>query len=110
MHKTHLTLTDECFPFHLYLSWYVALPNAQGSCFSSLGGNKDKSMNRTETNHGNELHRTTSSYQGSVAGGMRYSDNRQMSDRDHLTASQVYKSKTLEERIRQAEAENRARA
>jgi len=67
-------------------------------------------MNRTDTNHGNELQRTTSSYQGSVADGMRYSDKRQTADRDHLTASQVYKSKTLEERIKQAEAENRARA
>ncbi|WFD26043.1 hypothetical protein MNAN1_001018 [Malassezia nana] len=70
----------------------------------------DKAMSRTDTNHGNELQRTTSSYQGSVADGMRYSDNRQISDRDRLTASQVYKSKTLEERIKQAEQENRARA
>ncbi|KOS15352.1 hypothetical protein Malapachy_2103 [Malassezia pachydermatis] len=82
-----------------------------GSCFSSLGGgNKDKSLNRTETNRGNELHRTTSSFQGSVADSMRYSDNRRVADPDRLTASQVHKSKTLEDRIRQAERENRARA
>ena len=82
----------------------------QGSCLSSLGGgNKDKSLNRTETSRGNELHRTTSSYQGSVADGMRYSDNHRAQDREHLTASQAYKSKTLEERIKQAERENRSR-
>lgn len=41
---------------------------------------------------------------------MRYSDNRRVADPDRLTASQVHKSKTLEDRIRQAERENRARA
>ncbi|WFD38040.1 uncharacterized protein MJAP1_000988 [Malassezia japonica] len=81
-----------------------------GSCFSSLGGN-DKKLSRTDTNRGgNELQRTTSSYQGSVADGMRYSDNASATaDRDRLTASQVHKSKTLEERIKQAERENRNR-
>lgn len=76
------------------------------------GGDKGKKLSRTDTNRGgNELHRTTSSYQGSVADGMRYSDNATSSvDRDHLTASQVHKSRTLEERIRQAERENRTRA
>ncbi|AXA50493.1 uncharacterized protein MRET_2615 [Malassezia restricta] len=80
-----------------------------GSCFSSLGGGNDKSLNRTETSRGNELQRTTSSYTGSVADGMRYSDNARPTDREHLTASQAYKSKTLEERIKQAERENRSR-
>lgn len=75
-----------------------------------MGGGNDKKLSRTETNRGgNELHRTTSSYQGSVADGMRYSDNATPTDRDRLTASQVHKSKTLEERIRQAERENRNR-
>lgn len=75
------------------------------------GGDKGKKLSRTDTNRGNELHRTTSSYQGSVADGMRYSDNASASvDRDRLTASQVHKSRTLEERIRQAERENRSRA
>ncbi|WFD43343.1 hypothetical protein MPSI1_002004 [Malassezia psittaci] len=73
-----------------------------------MGGDKDKKLSRTDTNRGNELHRTTSSYQGSVADGMRYSDNRS-AERDRLTASQVHKSRTLEERIRQAERENRSR-
>lgn len=41
---------------------------------------------------------------------MRYSDNASATaDRDRLTASQVHKSKTLEERIKQAERENRNR-
>ena len=40
---------------------------------------------------------------------MRYSDNHRVQDREHLTASQAYKSKTLEERIKQAERENRSR-
>lgn len=39
---------------------------------------------------------------------MRYSDQPQR-DQERLTASQVHKSKTLEERIRQAERENRTR-
>ncbi|EPQ31493.1 uncharacterized protein PFL1_00828 [Pseudozyma flocculosa PF-1] len=82
-----------------------------GSCMSSMSG-KDKKMKRTDTNRSgkgnNELHRTTSSYQGSVAEGMRYSD-RGGAERDRLTASQLHKSKTLEERIKQAERENRAR-
>ncbi|KAN0061496.1 hypothetical protein ACQY0O_006343 [Thecaphora frezii] len=81
-----------------------------GSCLSSLSG-KHKKLQRTDTNKsgkGNELHRTTSSYQGSVAEGMRYSD-RGGGERDRLTASQLHKSKTLEERIKQAERENRAR-
>ena len=39
---------------------------------------------------------------------MRYSDNTS-GDRDRLTASQVHKSKTLEDRIRMAERENRNR-
>lgn len=40
---------------------------------------------------------------------MRYSDNRTVQDRNSLTASQVHRSKTLEERIRMAERENGAR-
>ncbi|CBQ70464.1 conserved hypothetical protein [Sporisorium reilianum SRZ2] len=83
-----------------------------GSCFSSPSD--DKKMKRTDTNPGNknntELHRTTSSYQGSVADGMRYSDRAANAERDRLTASQLHKSKTLEERIKQAEKENRTRA
>ncbi|PKI84523.1 hypothetical protein MVES_001646 [Malassezia vespertilionis] len=79
-----------------------------GSCFSSLGGKNDnnKKLTRTDTNRGNELRRTTSSYQGSVADGMRYSD-RPGNSNERLTASQVHKSKTLEDRIRQAERESR---
>lgn len=74
-----------------------------------------KKMKRTDTNPGGknntELHRTTSSYQGSVADGMRYSDRASgNAERDRLTASQLHKSKTLEERIRQAERENKSRA
>ncbi|PWN49088.1 hypothetical protein IE53DRAFT_163518 [Violaceomyces palustris] len=83
-----------------------------GSCLSSVSGGDKKAMKRTDTNKsakGNELQRTTSSYQGSVAEGMRYSD-RNTGDRDRLTASQLHKSKTLEERIKQAERENKARA
>ncbi len=42
---------------------------------------------------------------------MRYSDRTTANaERDRLTASQLHKSKTLEERIRQAERENRTRA
>ncbi|WFD30857.1 hypothetical protein MSPP1_001881 [Malassezia sp. CBS 17886] len=78
-----------------------------GSCFSSLGGG-DKKLSRTDTNRGSELQRTTSSYQGTVADSMRYSDHHD-ANRDRLTAAQVHKSKTLEDRIRQAERENRAR-
>ncbi len=39
---------------------------------------------------------------------MRYSD-RNTGERDHLTASQLHKSQTLEERIKQAERENKTR-
>ncbi len=81
----------------------------QGSCMSSPSDGKK--MKRTDTNPGKnntELHRTTSSYQGSVADGMRYSD-RNTNERDRLTASQLHKSKTLEERIKQAERENKTR-
>ena len=57
------------------------------------------------------MQRTTSSYTGSVADGMRYSDKRTAPQNpDRLTASQVHKSKTLEERIKQAERENRVRS
>ncbi|ETS61084.1 hypothetical protein PaG_05027 [Moesziomyces aphidis] len=80
-----------------------------GSCMSSPSDGKK--MKRTDTNPGKnntELHRTTSSYQGSVADGMRYSD-RNTGERDRLTASQLHKSKTLEERIKQAERENKTR-
>ncbi|KAK0530898.1 hypothetical protein OC835_000471 [Tilletia horrida] len=84
-----------------------------GACLSVIKGDKgDKSMKRTDTNRsntGNGLHRTTSSYQGSVADGMRYSDRAAESERQKLSASQLHKSKTLEERIKQAEKENRTR-
>ncbi|PWZ03063.1 hypothetical protein BCV70DRAFT_214539 [Testicularia cyperi] len=78
-----------------------------------MSKSSDKTMKRTDTNRsnnkvtGNELQRTTSSYQGSVADATRYSDRG--GERDRLTASQLHKSKTLEERIRQAERENRSR-
>lgn len=78
-----------------------------------FSGKSGKGMKRTDTNRsgGNELHRTTSSYQGSVADGMRYSDRPSMAaERERVTASQLHKTKTMEERIRQAEKENRARA
>ena len=80
------------------------------------GGGNSKSMKRTDTNRsggkgGNDLQRTTSSYHGSVAEGTRYSDR--LADREHerdrLTASQINKSKTLEERLKQADRENKAR-
>lgn len=46
-----------------------------------------------------------------MADGMRYSDKRTAPQNpDRLTASQVHKSKTLEERIKQAERENRVRS
>ncbi|CAO1618712.1 unnamed protein product [Sympodiomycopsis kandeliae] len=81
-----------------------------GSCLSTFGGNK-KDMKRTDTNPGkgnNELQRTTSSYHGSVAEGIRYSDRLadRENERDRLTASQLNKSRTLEERLKQAEREN----
>lgn len=66
----------------------------------------DKRLQRTDT-QGNELQRTTSSYQGNVADSMRYSDRQ--GERPPQTASQLHKSRTLEERIRHAENENRAR-
>lgn len=68
----------------------------------------DKRLQRTDTN-GNELQRTASSYQGNVAESMRYSDREEAANKGQ-TASQLQKSRTLEERIRQAENENRARA
>ncbi|GAC97206.1 hypothetical protein PHSY_004791 [Pseudozyma hubeiensis SY62] len=85
-------------------------PSQQGSCMSSPSDGKK--MKRTDTNPGKnntELHRTTSSYQGSVADGMRYSDRAANAERERLTASQLHKSKTLEERIKQAERENKNR-
>lgn len=68
-------------------------------------------MKRTDTNRsgkGNELQRTTSSYHGSIADGTRYSDRLadRENERDRLTASQLNKSRTLEERLKQAEREN----
>jgi carbohydrate-selective porin OprB len=74
-------------------------------------------MKRTDTNRSggkggaNDLQRTTSSYHGSVADGIRYSDRLadREDERNRLTASQINKSKTLEERLRQAERENASR-
>lgn len=73
-------------------------------------------MKRTDTNRSgkggnNDLQRTTSSYHGSVADGIRYSDRLadRNNERDRLTASQLHKSKTLEERLKQAEKENATR-
>lgn len=72
----------------------------------------DKEMKRTGTNRsdkgGNGLQRTTSSYQGAQADQTRYSD-RQVGDQSRLTASQLHKTKTLEERLKQAEAQNATR-
>ncbi|PWN29617.1 hypothetical protein BDZ90DRAFT_230487 [Jaminaea rosea] len=80
------------------------------------GGKGGKEMKRTDTNRSgkganNELQRTTSSYHGSVADGIRYSDRLadREGERDRLTASQLHKSKTLEERLKQAEKENATR-
>jgi len=74
----------------------------------------DKKMKRTDTNKSkdNELQRTTSSYHGSVADGMRYSDRAAANggQKTSMSASQLHKSKTLEERIKQAEKENKNRA
>lgn len=76
-------------------------------------GDNSKSMKRTDTNRSgkggaNDLQRTTSSYHGSVAEQTRYSDRLadREGERDRLTASQLNKSKTLEERLKQAEREN----
>mgnify|MGYP000182686502 FL=1 len=73
-----------------------------------------KKMKRTDTkgSGANELQRTASSYQGSVADGMRYSDRLadRAGERERLTASQLHKSTTLEARIKQAEAQNKARS
>ncbi|CAO1628035.1 unnamed protein product [Parajaminaea phylloscopi] len=87
-----------------------------GSCMSAMSGKGGKEMKRTDTNRsgkagGNELQRTTSSYHGSVAEGVRYSDRLadRENERDRLTASQLHKSKTLEERLKQAEKENATR-
>ncbi|CEH18558.1 hypothetical protein CBOM_05285 [Ceraceosorus bombacis] len=80
-----------------------------GSCLSSPS---KKDLKRTDTKgskSGNDLQRTTSSYHGSVADGMRYSDRTSGAERERLTASQLHKSKTLEERLKQAEKENRTR-
>lgn len=80
------------------------------------GGSKGgKEMKRTDTNRSgkgnNDLQRTTSSYHGSIADGTRYSDRMadRASERERLTASQLHKSKTLEERLKQAEKENNTR-
>ncbi|KDN48483.1 hypothetical protein K437DRAFT_267663 [Tilletiaria anomala UBC 951] len=82
-----------------------------GSCMSSPSS--DKKIKRTDTNRsgGGDLQRTTSSYQGSVADGMRYSDRLadRAGERERLTASQLHQSTTLEARIKQAEAQNKAR-
>lgn len=80
-----------------------------------MGGGNKKDLKRTDTNRSgkgnNELQRTTSSYHGSVAEGIRYSDRLadRENERDRLTASQLNKSRTLEERLRQAERENASR-
>lgn len=68
-------------------------------------GSDSKEMKRTGTNRsdkaGNELQRTTSSYHGSVSDAVRYSD-RAANDGKNLTASDLHKSKTLEERLKKA--------
>lgn len=77
----------------------------------SMFKGSDKEMKRTGTNRsdkGNGLQRTTSSYQGAQADQTRYSD-RQLHDQSRMTASQLHKTKTLEERLKQAEAQNATR-
>lgn len=67
-------------------------------------------MKRTGTNRsdrGSELHRTASSFQGSVSDAVRYSDRTGQSGKP-LTASDLHKSKTLEERLRKAGKVNQA--
>jgi hypothetical protein len=76
----------------------------RGNCLSGLSGGNSKEMKRTGTNRSNganELQRTTSSFQGSVSDAVRYSD-RPGGAQKPLTASDLHKSKTLEERLKKA--------
>lgn len=100
----HLKALTDSMLTHLSLS-------SQGSCMSSPEGGKKMKRTDTKGSGANELQRTTSSYQGSVADGMRYSDRLadRAGERERLTASQLHKSTTLEARIKQAEAQNKAR-
>ena len=71
---------------------------------SSMTGGNSKEMKRTGTNRserGNELQRTASSFQGSVSDAVRYSDRTNGAQKP-LTASDLHKSKTLEERLKKA--------
>jgi hypothetical protein len=80
---------------------------------SMFKGSDSKEMKRTGTNpgSGNELQRTTSSYHGSVSDQIRYSDRAAGADKSSMTASDLHKSKTLEERIKAASKANaRSRA
>lgn len=75
-----------------------------------MKGDSGKEMKRTGTNRsgtGNELQRTASSFQGSVSDAVRYSDRDAHGGRP-LTASDLHKSKTLEERLKKAGKVNSA--
>lgn len=76
---------------------------------SALKGDS-KEMKRTGTNRsgtGNDLQRVTSSFQGSVSDAVRYSDRDGHGNRP-VTASDLHKSKTLEERLKKAGKVNQA--
>lgn len=86
------------------LTSYPSHSIQQGNCLSGLTGGNSKEMKRTGTNRSNganELQRTTSSFQGSVSDAVRYSD-RPGGAQKPLTASDLHKSKTLEERLKKA--------
>lgn len=92
-------------PNPLYLKLALLLFVVQGSCFSS----PEKKNSKPAGQEG--LTRTTSSYQGSTADATRYSDRPNPNLHDgQPTASQLAKTTTLEARVKQAEAQNRARA
>ncbi|UZJ52745.1 hypothetical protein CBS101457_002065 [Exobasidium rhododendri] len=73
-----------------------------------MKGSDSKEMKRTGTNpgSGNELQRTTSSYHGSVSDQVRYSDRATAADKNNMTASDLHKSKTLQDRIAAANKAN----
>jgi hypothetical protein len=79
-----------------------------------MSGGNSKEMKRTGTNRSNganDLQRTTSSFQGSVSDAVRYSDRTAGGSQKPLTASEIHKSRTLEERLVKAgklNAQNRS--
>lgn len=67
-----------------------------------LKGGNSKEMKRTGTKGSQpDLQRTPSSFQGSVSEQIRYSDRTAHAQKP-LTASDLHKSKTLEERLKKA--------